>query len=203
MTHSFRLFFLCKNNGQLHCVTGHDCMPNDLHMDEDRRLLLITGPNMAGKSTVLRQTALICLLAQMGSFVPAREAQLGLCDRIFSRVGASDNLAQGQSTFMVEMMETARILRQATKRSLVILDEIGRGTSTFDGLALAWAVAEELARRAGGSIRTLFATHYHELTALEGKIPGVHTMNIAIREWNGEIVFLRRLIPGLLALIAS
>ena len=145
---------------------------------------------------VLRQTALICLLAQMGSFVPAREAQLGLCDRIFSRVGASDNLAQGQSTFMVEMMETARILRQATKRSLVILDEIGRGTSTFDGLALAWAVAEELARRAGGSIRTLFATHYHELTALEGKIPGVHTMNIAIREWNGEIVFLRRLIPG-------
>ena len=171
-------------------------VPNDLHMDEDRRLLLITGPNMAGKSTVLRQTALICLLAQMGSFVPAREAQLGLCDRIFSRVGASDNLAQGQSTFMVEMMETARILRQATKRSLVILDEIGRGTSTFDGLALAWAVAEELARRAGGSIRTLFATHYHELTALEGKIPGVHTMNIAIREWNGEIVFLRRLIPG-------
>lgn len=171
-------------------------VPNDLHMDEDRRLLLITGPNMAGKSTVLRQTALICLLAQMGSFVPAREAQLGLCDRIFSRVGASDNLAQGQSTFMVEMMETARILRQATKRSLVILDEIGRGTSTFDGLALAWAVAEELARRAGGSIRTLFATHYHELTALEGKILGVHTMNIAIREWNGEIVFLRRLIPG-------
>lgn len=146
-------------------------MPNDLHMDEDRRLLLITGPNMAGKSTVLRQTALICLLAQMGSFVPAREAQLGLCDRIFSRVGASDKPAQGQSTFMVEMMETARILRQATKRSLVILDEIGRGTSTFDGLALAWAVAEELARRAGGSIRTLFATHYHELTALEGKIP--------------------------------
>ena len=171
-------------------------VPNDLHMDAERRLLLITGPNMAGKSTILRQTALICLLAQMGSFVPATEARLGLCDRIFSRVGASDNLAQGQSTFMVEMMETARILRQATKRSLVILDEIGRGTSTFDGLALAWAVAEELARRANGSLRTLFATHYHELTALEGKIPGIHTMNIAIREWNGEIVFLRRLIPG-------
>ena len=172
-------------------------VPNDTLMGaKEDRVSIITGPNMAGKSTVLRQTALICLLAQMGSFVPAREAQLGLCDRIFSRVGASDNLAQGQSTFMVEMMETARILRQATKRSLVILDEIGRGTSTFDGLALAWAVAEELARRAGGSIRTLFATHYHELTALEGKIPGVHTMNIAIREWNGEIVFLRRLIPG-------
>lgn len=171
-------------------------VPNDLHMDSERRLLLITGPNMSGKSTILRQTALICILAQMGSFVPAREAHLGLCDRIFSRVGASDNLAQGQSTFMVEMMETARILRQATKRSLVILDEIGRGTSTFDGLALAWAVAEELSRRAGGNIRTLFATHYHELITLEGKIPGVHTMNVAIREWNGEIVFLRRLVPG-------
>ncbi len=171
-------------------------VPNDLHMDAKRRLLLITGPNMAGKSTVLRQTALICLLAQMGSFVPAKKAELGVCDRIFSRVGASDNLAQGQSTFMVEMMETARILRQASKKSLVILDEIGRGTSTFDGLALAWAVAEELARRAGGGIRTLFATHYHELTALEGKIPGIHTMNIAVRHWNGEIVFLRRLIPG-------
>lgn len=171
-------------------------VPNDLHMDAKRRLLLITGPNMAGKSTILRQTALICLLAQMGSFVPAKEADLGLCDRIFSRVGASDNLAQGQSTFMLEMMETARILRQASKKSLVILDEIGRGTSTFDGLALAWAVAEELAQRAGGGIRTLFATHYHELTALEGKIPGIHTMNVAIRHWNGEIVFLRRLIPG-------
>lgn len=171
-------------------------IPNDLYMDEKRRLLLITGPNMAGKSTVLRQTAIICLLAQMGSFVPATEAELGITDRIFSRVGASDNLSQGQSTFMVEMMETARILRQATRRSLVILDEIGRGTSTFDGLALAWAVVEELARRANGSIRTLFATHYHELTVLEGRIAGVHTMNIAIREWRGEIVFLRRLVPG-------
>lgn len=171
-------------------------VPNDLRMDEKRRLLLITGPNMAGKSTVLRQTAIICLLAQMGAFVPAREAYIGIADRIFSRVGASDNLAQGQSTFMVEMMETARILRQASKRSLVILDEIGRGTSTFDGMALAWAVVEELARRAGGGIRTLFATHYHEITALEGRIPGVHNMNIAIREWNGEIVFLRRLVPG-------
>jgi len=151
---------------------------------------------MAGKSTVLRQTAIIAIMAQMGSFVPAAEAVLGLSDRIFSRVGASDNLAQGQSTFMVEMMETARILRQAGKRSLVILDEIGRGTSTFDGLALAWAVVEELSRRAGGSIRTLFATHYHELTALANTIPGVCNMNIAIREWNGDIVFLRRLIPG-------
>ncbi len=171
-------------------------IPNDLRMDAQRRLILITGPNMAGKSTVLRQTAIICLLAQMGSYVPAREASIGMVDRIFSRVGASDNLAQGQSTFMVEMMETARILRQASKMSLVILDEIGRGTSTFDGLALAWAVVEDLAARAGGQVRTLFATHYHELTSLEGRIPGLHNMNIAVREWNGEIVFLRRLVPG-------
>lgn len=171
-------------------------VPNDLFMDERRRLLLITGPNMAGKSTVLRQTAIIVILAQMGSFVPAASARIGLADRIFSRVGASDNLARGQSTFMVEMMETARILRQGTSKSLVILDEIGRGTSTFDGLSLAWAVVEDLIRRADSSIRTLFATHYHELTALEGKLPGVHNMNIAVREHAGDIVFLRRLVPG-------
>ncbi|MDL2316689.1 DNA mismatch repair protein MutS [Desulfovibrio sp. OttesenSCG-928-A18] len=177
-------------------------VPNDLHMDAKRRVLIITGPNMAGKSTVLRQAAIIVLLAQMGSYVPAADASIGLADRIFSRVGASDNLAQGQSTFMVEMMESARILRQAGSKSLIILDEIGRGTSTFDGLSLAWAVVENLAGRSegkGGSkpgIRTLFATHYHELTALEGRIPGVHNMNIAIREHGGEIVFLRRLVPG-------
>ncbi len=171
-------------------------IPNNLFMDEKRRLIIITGPNMAGKSTVLRQTAIICLLAQMGSFVPASEALIGLADRIFCRVGASDNLAQGQSTFMVEMMETARILRQATRRSLVILDEIGRGTSTFDGLSLAWAVVEDLVRRADSSVRTLFATHYHELTALEGRLEGVHNMNIAVKEWKGEIIFLRRLVPG-------
>ncbi len=171
-------------------------IPNDLVMDEKRHLILITGPNMAGKSTVLRQTALIVIMAQMGSFVPAASAEIGCTDRIFSRVGASDNLSRGQSTFMVEMMETARILRQSGKRSLVILDEIGRGTSTFDGLALAWAVMEELSRRAGGSVRTLFATHYHELTSLANTLPGVYNMNIAIREWNNDIVFLRRLIPG-------
>ncbi|MDL2306478.1 DNA mismatch repair protein MutS [Desulfovibrio sp. OttesenSCG-928-C06] len=182
-------------------------IPNDLHMDERRRLLLITGPNMSGKSTVLRQTAIICLMAQMGSLVPADEAEIGLSDRIFSRVGASDNLSQGQSTFMVEMMETARILRQAGKRSLVILDEIGRGTSTYDGLALAWSVVEALSgvkfgsqgKASGaktGGIRTLFATHYHELTVLDGELPGVHNMNVAIREWGGELVFLRRLVPG-------
>ena len=171
-------------------------IPNDLRMDYSRRVLLITGPNMAGKSTVLRQTALICILAQMGSFVPAREASIGIADRVFCRVGASDNLAQGQSTFMVEMMETARILRQATRKSLVILDEIGRGTSTFDGLALAWAVVEDLVGKGQAGIRTLFATHYHELTVLEGKLPGVHNMNIAITEHGNEIIFLRRLVPG-------
>lgn len=171
-------------------------IPNDLRLDETRRILLITGPNMAGKSTVLRQAALLCILAQMGSFVPASAARLGLVDRVFSRVGASDNLARGHSTFMVEMMETARILRQASSRSLVILDEIGRGTSTFDGLALAWAVVEELSKRGRGGIRTLFATHYHELTSLEGRIPGLRNMNIAVREYKGDIVFLRKLVPG-------
>lgn len=171
-------------------------IPGDLRMDKDRRILLITGPNMAGKSTVLRQVAILTIMAQIGSFVPARSAKLGLADRVFSRVGASDNLAQGHSTFMVEMTETARILRQATKRSLVILDEIGRGTSTYDGLSLAWAVVEELSTRARGGIRTLFATHYHELTSLEGKIEGLRNLNIAVKEWKGDIVFLRRLVPG-------
>lgn len=178
-------------------------IPSDLHLTGDTRLLLITGPNMAGKSTVLRQVAILSLLAQIGSYVPAAKAHLGLTDRIFSRVGASDNLAQGQSTFMVEMMETARILRQATKKSLVILDEIGRGTSTFDGLALAWAVVEELCGRGRkpdskdqGGIRTLFATHYHELTQLEGKLQGLRNVNIAVKEWRGDIIFLRRLVPG-------
>ncbi len=171
-------------------------IPNNIHIDDARRLVLITGPNMAGKSTILRQTALICLLAQMGAFVPAASARVGLVDRIFSRVGASDNLAQGRSTFMVEMTEAARILRQATRRSLVILDEIGRGTSTFDGLAIAWAMVEDLSRRAGGHIRTLFATHYHELTALAGSVPGVHNMSVAVTEKNGDITFTRRLVPG-------
>ncbi|MBU1003094.1 MAG: DNA mismatch repair protein MutS [Proteobacteria bacterium] len=171
-------------------------IPNDLNLTADKRVLLITGPNMAGKSTVLRQVAIIAIMAQIGSFVPAASATLGLTDRIFSRVGASDNLAQGQSTFMVEMMETARILRQAGKRSLVILDEIGRGTSTFDGLALAWAVVEELAARGDGGVRTLFATHFHELTVLEGQIPAVANFNIAVKEYRGDIVFLRRMVPG-------
>lgn len=171
-------------------------VPNDFRLDDKRRLCLLTGPNMAGKSTVLRQVAIICLLAQMGSMVPATSAKLGLVDRLFSRVGASDNLAQGQSTFMVEMMETARILRQATRRSLIILDEIGRGTSTYDGVALAWAMVEDLSKRAQAELRTLFATHYHELTALEGRVDGVFTMNIAISEYSGDILFLHKLVPG-------
>ena len=171
-------------------------VPNSITLDEKRRLCLLTGPNMAGKSTVLRQVAIICLLAQMGSMVPASSAVIGMTDKIFSRVGASDNLAQGQSTFMVEMMETARILRQATRRSLIILDEIGRGTSTYDGVALAWAVVEDLTARSNGELRTLFATHYHELTALEGQIPGVFNMIIAIRELYNDILFLHKLVPG-------
>lgn len=172
-------------------------VPNDLHMDQSHRLCLVTGPNMAGKSTILRQVALICLLGQMGGMVPATRARLGIVDRLFSRVGASDNLARGQSTFMVEMMETARILRQAGRRSLVILDEIGRGTSTYDGMALAWAVVEELAGRSQGQVRTLFATHYHELTRLEGVVPGLFNMNVSVGEYGaGEMVFLHRLLPG-------
>ncbi len=169
---------------------------NDLTLDQWRRFCLLTGPNMAGKSTVLRQTAIMCLLAQIGSYVPASQFQLSPVDKIFSRVGASDNLAEGQSTFMVEMMETARILRQATKKSLVILDEIGRGTSTYDGLALAFAIVEDLSKQYQGSVRTLFATHYHELTSLESLIPNVFTMNIAICEHGGDILFLHRLVPG-------
>ncbi len=171
-------------------------VPNSLSFDVNKRLLLITGPNMAGKSTILRQTAIIVLLAQLGCYVPATKAEIGISDRIFSRVGASDNLARGQSTFMVEMMETARILRQSTKKSFIILDEIGRGTSTYDGLSLAWAIVEDLTKKISTAPRTLFATHYHELTSLEGNQAGVYTMNVAIREWQNEIVFLRKLIPG-------
>ncbi|MGM0611747.1 MAG: MutS-related protein, partial [Thermodesulfobacteriota bacterium] len=170
-------------------------IPNSLQMDDASRFIIVTGPNMAGKSTILRQTAIIVIMAQMGSFVPAQKANIGICDRVFSRVGASDNLAMGQSTFMVEMTETARILRQASKKSLIILDEIGRGTSTFDGLSLAWAVAEDLAARYGG-IRTLFATHYHELTSLAEKMPSIRNFNVAVKEWKGNIVFLRRMVPG-------
>lgn len=169
-------------------------VPNTVRLDpEEERLLIITGPNMAGKSTILRQTALIVLLAHLGSFVPAESARIGLCDRIFSRVGASDELSRGRSTFMVEMAECANILNNATERSLVILDEIGRGTSTYDGLAIAWAVAEYLHRK---KALTLFATHYHELTELARELPAVKNYNVAAKEWGEEVVFLYRLQPG-------
>jgi DNA mismatch repair protein MutS len=151
---------------------------------------------MAGKSTVLRQVALSVIMAQMGGFVPARKAEIGIVDRIFTRVGALDNLSQGQSTFMVEMQETANILHHATERSLVVLDEIGRGTSTFDGLSIAWAVAEYLHDLRQKGVKTLFATHYHELTELAELKPRVINLNIAVREWNDEIIFLRKLVPG-------
>jgi len=178
-------------------VKEEDFVPNDIHLDaEKQQVMIITGPNMAGKSTILRQTALTVLMAQMGGFVPASNAVVGMVDRIFTRVGASDDLARGQSTFMVEMNETANILRHMTPRSLVILDEIGRGTSTYDGLSIAWAVAEALHDREGKGVRTLFATHYHELTELVATKQRVKNFNIAVREWNDKIIFLRKLVPG-------
>ncbi|TFG64298.1 MAG: DNA mismatch repair protein MutS, partial [Gemmatimonadales bacterium] len=157
-------------------------------------VMVLTGPNMAGKSTVLRQVGLIVLMAQTGSFVPADAARIGLCDRVFTRVGASDSLSSGQSTFMVEMTETATILNGATDRSLILLDEIGRGTSTYDGVAIAWAVTEYIHDKMGA--RTIFATHYHELVELADSLPGVSAWNVAVRETGEDIVFLRRLEPG-------
>jgi len=172
-------------------------VPNDTHLNtREHQILIITGPNMAGKSTYLRQVALIILMAQMGSFVPAQEAQIGVVDRIFTRIGASDNIMRGQSTFMVEMTETARILNQATQRSFVVLDEIGRGTSTFDGLSIAWAVAEFLHDHPTFRPKTLFATHYHELTDLVLTKERIRNFNVAVREWNGEIIFLRKIVEG-------
>ena len=194
------------NSRRLHIVNGRhpvieqapsagNFVPNDTVMEEQTdRVLIITGPNMAGKSTYIRQVALITLMAQMGSYVPADEAHIGLVDRIFCRVGASDDIARGQSTFMVEMSETALILNNATERSLVILDEIGRGTATFDGLSIAWAVAEHLHDVIGA--RTLFATHYHELVDLQHTHPAVSNWHVEVREWKDEIVFLRKVLPG-------
>ena len=175
-------------------LQGERFVPNDARLTPDERVLLITGPNMAGKSTIIRQVALITLMAQIGAWVPAASATIGVVDQIFSRVGASDNLARGQSTFMVEMSEVARILQRATNRSLIILDEIGRGTATWDGLSIAWAVAEHLHDEIGAL--TLFATHYHELTELSQTREGVRNYNIAVREWNEEIIFLRKLVEG-------
>jgi DNA mismatch repair protein MutS len=176
---------------------GERFVPNDTHLDNrDNQLLIITGPNMAGKSTFMRQVALITLMAQVGSFVPAERAHIGVVDRIFTRVGAADNLARGQSTFMVEMTEAANILRNATPRSLIILDEIGRGTSTFDGVSIAWAVAEFLHDCDTHAAKTLFATHYHELTELAVTRGRIKNFNIAVKEWNDQIIFLRKIVAG-------
>lgn len=181
-------------------ATREPFVPNDCDLDADGRVVILTGPNMGGKSTWLRQNALIVLLAHVGSFVPADAATVGLCDRIFTRVGASDSLARGESTFFVEMAETAHILRQATRRSLVILDEVGRGTATFDGLSLAWAIAEYLhdgpGGDGGGPARVLFATHYHELTELALVKRGVRNRTMAVKEWDGDVVFLRKVVEG-------
>ena len=172
-------------------------VPNDTHLnDTDDRVAIVTGPNMAGKSTYMRQTAIIVLMAQIGSFVPARSATVGICDRVFTRIGASDDLAGGASTFMVEMSEVASILKNATADSLLILDEIGRGTSTYDGMAIARAVLEYCADARKLGAKTMFATHYHELSALEGTIPGVRNYNISAKRQNGKLLFLRKILPG-------
>jgi DNA mismatch repair protein MutS len=176
---------------------GDPFVPNDVALNGGtQQLVILTGPNMGGKSTYLRQAALLCAMAQAGSFVPAREAKLPVVDRIFARVGASDNIARGHSTFMIEMQETANILNCATSRSLVVLDEIGRGTATFDGLSIAWAVAEYLATNPKVRPKTLFATHYHELTDLADATPGVVNFHVAAREWRDDIIFLRKILPG-------
>ncbi|MCP2618875.1 DNA mismatch repair protein MutS, partial [Candidatus Aminicenantes bacterium AC-335-A11] len=172
-------------------------IPNDTYLDNHKnQILIVTGPNMGGKSTYLRQVALICLLAQMGSFVPAKEAEIGVIDRIFTRIGAMDFLASGQSTFMVEMIETANILHNATPRSLILLDEIGRGTSTFDGLSIAWAVVEYIHENPKLNAKTLFATHYHELTELALTLERVKNLHVSVKEWKDEIIFLRKILEG-------
>ncbi|MDY0232153.1 MAG: DNA mismatch repair protein MutS, partial [Candidatus Saccharicenans sp.] len=178
-------------------VQSDPFIPNDTYLDRaENQILIITGPNMGGKSTYLRQVALICILAQMGSFVPASEARIGLVDRIFTRVGAMDFLTAGQSTFMVEMVETARILNNAGARSLILLDEVGRGTSTFDGLSIAWAVAEYLHQLEPARPKTLFATHYHELTELALTFPRIKNFHLAVQEWQDTVIFLRKIKPG-------
>ncbi len=176
---------------------GESYVPNDVYLDdEQQQILVITGPNMSGKSALLRQTALICLMAQMGSFVPAKSARLGLVDKVFTRVGASDNIAGGESTFMVEMNETASIMNNLSERSLILLDEIGRGTSTYDGISIAWSIAEYLHDGCGYRPKTLFATHYHELNELAGKFGRVKNFNVAVREVGHKVIFLRKLVPG-------
>ncbi|HEV8657067.1 MAG TPA: DNA mismatch repair protein MutS, partial [Thermoanaerobaculia bacterium] len=191
---------ICISDGRhpvIEQIAAERFIPNDTDIERSRNgIQIITGPNMGGKSTYLRQVALIVLLNQAGSFVPAAKATLGIFDRIFTRVGASDQLARGESTFMVEMHETANILNNATDRSLIILDEVGRGTATFDGLSLAWAIIEFLHDNAARSGITLFATHYHEVTDLAKTKPRVANSNVAVKEWNDQIIFLRKVVPG-------
>jgi DNA mismatch repair protein MutS len=175
---------------------GKRFVPNDVIFEQGERIRIITGPNMSGKSTYLRQVALVALLAQMGSYVPAGKAKIGLVDRIFTRIGAQDEIHSGQSTFMVEMVETANILNHATERSLLVLDEIGRGTSTYDGVSIAWAVVEYIHNHPDIRAKTLFATHYHELTQLSELLPGVHNYNVAVSEADNKVVFLHKIIPG-------
>jgi len=179
-----------------HTLHAERFVPNDIVFTEHERIRVITGPNMSGKSTYLRQAALIVLMAQMGSFVPADTARIGLVDRIFTRIGAQDEIHAGQSTFMVEMIETATILHHATGRSLLVLDEIGRGTSTYDGVSIAWAVIEYIHNHPNLRSKTLFATHYHELTQLADLLPGVSNYNVAVSETDGKVVFLHRIVPG-------
>ena len=176
---------------------GEQYVPNDIKLDtEKQQIMIITGPNMAGKSALLRQTALITLMAQMGSFVPADSARIGLVDKIFTRVGASDNISLGESTFMVEMTEASDILNNVTPRSLVLFDELGRGTSTYDGISIAWAIVEYLHQHSGAQARTLFATHYHELNEMEKHFERIKNYNVSVKEVNGKVIFLRKLMPG-------
>ena len=176
---------------------GERYVPNDVYLDtEKQQVMMITGPNMAGKSALLRQTALIVLLSQVGCFVPAERARIGLVDKIFTRVGASDNLALGESTFMVEMTEAADILNNVSSRSLVLFDELGRGTSTYDGISIAWAIVEYLHEHQSSRARTLFATHYHELNEMEKLFPRIKNFNVAVKELDGKVIFLRKLVAG-------
>ncbi len=177
-------------------LSGESFAANDATLSPEQAIIILTGPNMSGKSTFLRQVAHIVLMAQIGSYVPAGSAHIGLVDRIFTRIGASDDIARGQSTFMVEMVETANILHHATSRSLLILDEIGRGTSTYDGLAIAWAVVEYIHNHPGLRAKTLFATHYHELTDLAERLPHVANFNVAVAEQGDTVVFLHKIAPG-------
>jgi len=177
--------------------TGEVYITNDVYLDsESQQMMIITGPNMAGKSALLRQTGLIVLMAQMGSFVPAKEAHIGLVDKIFTRVGASDNLSSGESTFMVEMNETSSILNNLSERSLILLDEIGRGTSTYDGISIAWAIAEFLHNHPTAQAKTLFATHYHELNELTNSFSRIKNFNVSVKEVGNKVIFLRKLVPG-------